>query len=471
MSRLVVVSNRVAVIKRVRTGGEGGLAVAVMAAMRERGGLWFGWSGQVFEREPGPPDVFDHGPVTYALVDLSQQDYEQYYKGYANRTLWPLFHYRLDLTEFARPYFIGFQRVNQLFASKLLPLLEADDVIWVHDYHLIPMADQLRTAGCRQRIGFFLHIPWPSLDIFLALPNHREIVRALCAYDLVGFQTEADLRHFFEYIELEAGGGVYGDGRVEAFGRTLRAGAFPIGIDTADVAEFAENATGTAQYKRLEESLGERALMIGVDRLDYSKGLIQRMEAVEQLLQSYPGNRDKVITLQIAPRSRSDVPEYVDMRERLDSVVGRVNGTYADFDWMPIRYLTKGFTRRTLAGFFRIGRVGLVTPLRDGMNLVAKEYIAAQDPKNPGVLVLSRFAGAAEELTEAIMVNPYDIEGMADAMQTALHMPLKERRRRWSAMFHWLRQHDVAAWQRAFLDALTAESAGRSAKRRPVAVK
>jgi len=469
LNRLVVVSNRVAVIKRARTGGEGGLAVAVMAAMRERGGLWFGWSGQVFDREPGPPDVFDHGPVTYALVDLTQQDYEQYYKGYANRTVWPLFHYRLDLTEFTRPYFIGYQRVNSLFASKLLPLLESSDVIWVHDYHLIPMAEQLRAGGCRQRIGFFLHIPWPSLDIFLALPNHREIVRALCAYDLVGFQTETDLRHFFEYIELEAGGEVDGDGRVEAFGRELRAGAFPISIDTRDVADFAEKAKGTAQYKRLEESLGGRQLMIGVDRLDYSKGLIQRMEAVEQLLQSYPGNRDQVITLQIAPQTRSDVPEYMDIRERLDSVVGRVNGTYADFDWMPIRYLTRGFNRRTLAGFLRASRVGLVTPLRDGMNLVAKEYIAAQDPKDPGVLVLSRFAGAAEELTEAILVNPHDIEGMADAMQTALHMPLKERRQRWSAMFDWLCEHDIVAWQKTFLDVLTAESDYLKAKPRRVA--
>ena len=466
MSRLVVVSNRVAVIKRARTGGEGGLAVAVMAAMRERGGLWFGWSGQVFDREPGPPDIFDHGPVTYALVDLMRQDYEQYYNGYANRTLWPLFHYRLDLTEFARPYFVGYQRVNALFASKLKPLLAADDVIWVHDYHLIPMAEQLRTAGCGQRMGFFLHIPWPPLDVFLALPNHREIVRELCAYDLVGFQTETDLRHFFEYIELEADGEVYSDGRVRAFDRELRAGAFPISIDTRDVAEFAEKATGAAPYARLKESLGGRDLMIGVDRLDYSKGLIQRMEAVEQLLHSYPGNRDQVITLQIAPQSRSDVPEYMDIRERLDSVVGRVNGTYAEFDWMPIRYLTKGFNRRTLAGFLRASRVGLVTPLRDGMNLVAKEYVAAQDPKDPGVLVLSRFAGAAEELTDAIIVNPHDIEGMADAMQTALHMPLKERRRRWSAMFDWLCEHDIIAWQRSFLDVLTARSARTSAKQR-----
>jgi len=205
--------------------------------------------------------------------------------------------------------------------------------------------------------------------------------------------------------------------------------------------------------------------------LDYSKGLIQRMEAVEQLLQSYPGNRDQVITLQIAPQSRSDVPEYMDIRERLDSVVGRVNGTYADFDWMPIRYLTKGFSRRTLAGFFRASRVGLVTPLRDGMNLVAKEYIAAQDPKNPGVLVLSRFAGAAEELIEAIMVNPHDIEGMADAMQTALHMPLKERRRRWSAMFDWLCEHDIVAWQKSFLDVLTAECESRIPKPRRAATK
>jgi trehalose 6-phosphate synthase len=456
LSRLVVVSNRVAPVKRSKSGGEGGLAVAVMAALRDQGGIWFGWSGRVLEHEPGPPDVFGLGKMTYAVVDLSQRDYDEYYNGFANTTLWPLFHYRLDLTEFTRRNLTGYLRVNALFAGKLLPLLEPDDLIWVHDYHLIPMAEQLRQADCDQRIGFFLHIPWPALEILLALPNHGHIVRSLCAYDLVGFQTETDLRAFQDYIELEAGGKVHPGGIIEAFGRRLQAGIFPIGIDTRSVARFAEEAATLSHAKRLKDSLSGRDLMIGVDRLDYSKGLVPRMEAVQHLLRAYPGNRGRVVTLQIAPPSRADVPEYMELRRQLESIVGHVNGTYAEFDWVPIRYLNKGFKRHTLAGFYRIGRVGLVTPLRDGMNLVAKEFVAAQPAKDPGVLVLSRFAGAALELTGALIVNPYDVEGVAEAMQTALHMRLKERRERWSAMFDWLCQHDVIAWQKSFVETLAA---------------
>ena len=459
MSRLVVVSNRVAPIKRSRSGGEGGLAVAVMAAMRERGGFWFGWSGRVYEGEPSEPDLFDVGKLTCAVVDLSQRDYEEYYNGYANRTLWPLFHYRLDLTDFNRRDLGGYQRVNGFFAAKLVPLLRDDDLIWVHDYHLIPMAERLRQAGCRQRIGFFLHIPWPSLEILLALPNHEDLVRALCAYDVIGFQTRKDLRAFHDYIEQEAGGRVTADGgTVEAFGRRAATGAFPIGIDTEDVAMYARDSVDSRQAKRLSESLGGRDMIIGVDRLDYSKGLVARMDAIDHLLQAYPANRGRVVMLQIAPPSRSDVPEYVQIRAELEAIVGRVNGTYAEFDWAPIRYLNKGFRRQTLAGFYRISRVGLVTPLRDGMNLVAKEYVAAQDPADPGVLVLSRFAGAAQELGGALMVNPYDCEGVADAIQRALAMPLDERRERWSAMFEYLLKNDIVAWQRAFVDCLTRAS-------------
>lgn len=454
MNRLIIVSNRVAPAKSSKSGGEGGLAVAVKAAMQEKGGVWFGWSGRIFDHAPGPPDIFDVGRVTYALVDLSQRDHDEYYNGYANSTLWPLFHYRLDLTEFTRRNLAGYQRVNHLFASKLAPLVQPDDRIWVHDYHLIPMAEQLRAIGCQQRMGFFLHIPWPALEILLALPNHRSIVRALCAYDLIGFQTNRDLRAFWEYIELEAGGDVHDDGTIGAYGRVLRAAAFPIGIDTDTVANYAADAETSRQNRRLVASLQGRKMVIGVDRLDYSKGLVARMEAVDHLFKANPDLRGRVTTLQIAPPSRADVPEYVEIRQQLETIVGHVNGAYAEFDWVPIRYLNKGFTRRTLAGFYRLSHVGLVTPLRDGMNLVAKEYVAAQKAEDPGVLILSRFAGAAEELTGALIVNPYDVESVADAMRRALTMPLEERRERWQAMFDWLQRYDVAAWQRSFTEAL-----------------
>ncbi len=457
MSRLVVVSNRVAPVKRQRSsGGEGGLAVAVLESLRDNDGLWFGWSGQVSERDCDGPDICEFGNLTYAMVDLKQQDFDEYYNGFANRMLWPLFHYRLDLTDYSRRSMAGYSRVNALFAENLTPLLRGDDMIWVHDYHLIPMAEQLRQRGCDQRIGFFLHIPWPSHQVLLALPNHRQLVKALCAYDLVGFQTEEDLHAFCEYIEREAGGSLLSDGYVKAFGRTFRVGAFPISIDGESVAGFAEEAVRSHQTKRLVRSLNGRTLMIGVDRLDYSKGLSERFAAYEYLLQAYPARRGKVTLLQISPKSRSDVPEYVEMSRELEAMTGHINARYAEFDWTPIRYLNKGFNRRVLSGFFRASRVGLVTPLRDGMNLVAKEYVAAQDPEDPGVLVLSRFAGAAYELKDALLVNPYDIESCGEAIQAALTMPLEERRGRWRTMNDQIFSNDIAAWRRAYMGALTA---------------
>ena len=456
MSRLVVVSNRVSAPRQARSGSQGGLAVAVQAALEEWGGVWFGWSGEVRDGGDQRPSMFETGQVTYATVDLTAQDYEEYYNGYANRTLWPLFHYRLDLTEFSRRTLAGYQRVNHLFAERLRPLLRDDDVIWVHDYHLIPLAEQLRHAGCSQRMGFFLHTPWPALEIFLALPNHRDIVKALCAYDLVGFQTEQDLRGFRNYISREVGGRVEPDGTILAFGRRLKADAFPISIDTDRVARFGAEAAEARQTVRLRESLRGRDLMIGVDRLDYSKGLAQRFRAYETMLRNYPANRGRVVLLQVAPPSRQDVPEYMQIRSELEASAGHVNGSYAEFDWQPIRYLNKGFSRRILTGFLRLARVGVVTPLRDGMNLVAKEYVAAQDPEDPGVLLLSRFAGAAAEMDGAVMVNPYDSEGMAEAMQAALAMPLEERQERWQTMMRRLETHDVDAWRRSFLDSLDA---------------
>ena len=455
LSRLIVVSNRVAPVKQPRPGSQGGLAVAVLAALRDRGGIWFGWNGKIEERPKSKPERVDAGRLTYATLGLTQTDYDEYYLGFANRSLWPLFHYRLDLTEFSHRDFEGYLRVNRMFAGRLKPLLEPDDLIWVHDYHLIPMAEELRNAGCNQRIGFFLHIPWPAVQVLLALPHHRNIVKALCSYDVVGFQTEENRLAFCNYIRREAKGLIGDDGLVRAYGRTLRTGVFPIGIDTETVTRFAASAVDSRATQRLQSSLGGRDLIIGVDRLDYSKGLIQRLQSFERLLEVYPEHRGHVVMLQIAPPSRSDVPEYQDIRHELEAQAGHVNGRYAEFDWVPTRYLNKGFNRRTLCGFYRISRVALVTPLRDGMNLVAKEYVAAQNPRNPGVLVLSRFAGAASELSGALIVNPYDTEAVGESLQRALTMGLKERQERWQAMYETLRVHDVTAWRESFLDVLS----------------
>jgi len=464
LSRLVVVSNRVSPVRRGGgTGVEGGLAVAMQGALRDRGGVWFGWSGETTSHPDGRTQIVEVGAVSYATVDLSKQDYEEYYTGFANSVLWPLFHNRIDLTDFSRRDRAGYERVNAMFAKQLLPLLKKDDVIWVHDYHFIPMCDSLRRAGCRQKIGFFLHTPWPPMQILLALPNHEGLVKQLCTYDLIGFQTETDRHAFLDYIENEVDGEILPNGQIKAFGRRPAVKTFPISIDTTEVADLARRAENSPQTTRLRESAPDRQLIIGVDRLDYTKGLGERFEAFQNLLQCHPGFRGRVTFLQIAPPSRSDLLDYQRMRHQVETFAGRINGDFADFDWTPVRYLNRGFKRQTLMGFLRLSDVGLVTPLRDGMNLVAKEYVAAQKPENPGVLVLSRFAGAARELDAALIVNPYDIEGVGDTLARALSMPLEERQDRWKTMFKRLSRDDLAHWRESYLAALEAAPAAAAA--------
>ncbi|MDX1484420.1 MAG: alpha,alpha-trehalose-phosphate synthase (UDP-forming) [Alphaproteobacteria bacterium] len=454
MSRLVIVSNRVT---KTQGGGAqvGGLAVGLLGALEELGGLWFGWSGQVTENPSDAPRFSSSDGVSYATLDLSERDYEEYYNGFSNETLWPLFHYRLDLVDFHRKYYQGYRRANTRFAKALAGLVQPDDLIWVHDYHLIPMAEELRRIGVRNRIGFFLHTPFPSHQVLVALPQHREIIAALSAYDVVGFQTSIDVRTFSHYIKFETRG-VFDEDKhlIRAFRHTFHCDKFPIGIDAANVAAMAKAQENAVRVDRLIKSLRGRELLIGVDRLDYSKGLVHRFHAFELFLARHQDWHGKVVLLQIAPRTREDVQQYDDIRHELETEAGRINGAHAEFDWVPIRYLNRGFTRETLSAFYRQARVGVVTPLRDGMNLVAKEYIAAQNPSDPGVLVLSRFAGAAEQLSSALIVNPYDDERVAASLGRALEMPRKERRARWRAAYEVVCRHDIEAWRRSFLRVL-----------------
>jgi len=451
--RLVIVSNRVAPVE-IGKAAAGGLATAVLAALREHGGLWFGWSGEITADDAAPKIVENDG-ITYATVGLNRQDYDEYYAGFSNRVLWPLFHYRPSLVEFKRAEVQGYLRVNHAFASQLTPLLSPRDLIWVHDYHLIPLGERLRELGVDQPIGFFLHTPFPTTEILRILPNHHDLVKSLCAYDIVGFHTETDLEAFRDYVVRKAGGEDLGDGRLAAFGRTLTVEVFPIGIDVDHVARQASLAGNSRQASRLFDSLSGRDLMIGVDRLDYSKGLLARFHAFERLIETYPKTRGRVTLMQIAPPTRSDVPEYKAIRRSLETAAGHINGRFAEFDWTPIRYLNKSFNQRALVGFLRGSKVGLVTPFRDGMNLVAKEYVAAQDPADPGVLVLSCFAGAAHELDAALLVNPWDLDDVADAMARALAMPIEERRERWNTMMTVLRRNDISAWRESFVRRLT----------------
>ncbi|GHD53149.1 alpha,alpha-trehalose-phosphate synthase (UDP-forming) [Thalassobaculum fulvum] len=453
MSRLVVVSNRVAPIQEGKQSS-GGLAVAVQEALSEVGGVWFGWSGEIYTSGSSRVKTETKGRITYATMPLARRDYDAFYKGYANATLWPLFHYRMEFVEYQRSYVAGYRRVNEEFAGRLSSMLEPDDLIWVHDYHLIPLGRDLRMMGHRNRIGFFLHIPFPPPDLLTACSDHAYLVQSLCAYDVVGFQTENDVRNFLAYIRTIAGGSVGRNGRFEAYGERSRACAFPIGIYPDQLASQAAASARSRQTRRLVESLAGKDLIVGVDRLDYSKGLDRRFDAYETLLEAAPGLRGHVSYMQIAPPSRSDVQSYRAIREVLEGKAGRINGRFAEFDWVPLRYLNKSFQRDQLTGFFRAARVGFVTPLRDGMNLVAKEYVACQDPEDPGVLVLSQFAGAAAELDGAVTVNPYDHEYVADGLQRALAMPVEERRARWTSMMSALRANNLGVWRRSFLRAL-----------------
>jgi trehalose 6-phosphate synthase len=452
--RLVIVSNRVS-LPRERASRAGGLAVALREALNLRGGLWFGWDGEVVDEPRSAPAIVSAGRVSIATLDLSPAEHQAYYLGYANSTLWPLCHYRLGLIEFKRSDYEGYQAVNARFAAALVPLLRPDDIIWVHDYHFFPFASELRKLGVRNRIGFFLHIPFPAPEVLNVLPHYRAILANLSDYDLVGFQTKSDLRAFLSGIADEADGSIAEDASFAAFGRHARAGAFPIGIEPDEFAALAA-ATDATERQRLQDSLAGRTLVIGVDRLDYSKGLPARFEAFRQLLGRFPEHRARVTFMQIAPLSRDDVAQYRTLRRELERAAGRINGEYAQFDWVPVRYLNQSFPRKTLAGFYRASRIGLVTPFRDGMNLVAKEYVASQDPADPGVLVLSRFAGAARELKGALIVNPFDVDQVAEALHAGLRMPLDERKSRWQGMMEALRSNTISDWRESFLEALQA---------------
>ena len=449
--RLVVVSNRLA---DPRKPAAGGLAVAVGDALAASGGLWFGWSGKVCERGAGEMHLQHAGKVTLATVDLSPEDHAAYYEGYSNRVLWPVFHYRLDLADFDAGHLEGYRRVNQLFARKLLALLRPNDTIWVHDYHLIPLAEELRALGCAQRIGFFLHIPLPPPQILAAIPSHEWLMRALFAYDLVGLQSRTDLQHFTRLVEGEVGAERLSDDHWRAFGSVARVKAFPIGIDVDEFQLLAASPESIETRETLRTEYAQRRLLVGVDRLDYSKGLPQRLRAFWRLLDEHPHARRSATLIQVATPTREGVDAYADIRHELESLSGEINGRYGELDWMPVRYIHRTMARRRLPGLYQAGRVALVTPLRDGMNLVAKEYVAAQDPADPGVLVLSRFAGAAEQLREALIVNPYDTAGTAAALHQALAMPIDERRERHAALMKTLREQDLHWWRHAVLDAL-----------------
>jgi trehalose 6-phosphate synthase len=395
--------------------------------------------------------VEDVRKVRLATIDVSPVDYDEFYKGYANRTLWPILHYRLDIADFDRGFEQGYRRVNEHFAERLRPLIEPDDTIWVHDYHFIPMGERLRERGFTNRIGFFLHIPWPPTRLLVMLPYHERLVRTVLHYDLVGFQCDEWLESFLHYCRKELGAEVdEATGRIELDGQVTHARAYPIGIDYEQFTREGQSGEARQAEQRMLSSTRHRTAIIGVDRLDYSKGLVSRLDGIARLFETDPGTNREIIYVQIAPPTREDVRSYQEIREVLERKTGHINGEYSEIDIVPIRYVNKGHSTAELYGIYRASKIGLVTPLRDGMNLVAKEYVAAQDPDDPGVLILSRFAGAAQQLKDALLVNPYNPDDIADALRRALAMPLAERKARWKKLVANVREENVQRWTANF---------------------
>lgn len=452
MGRLIAVSNRTAADHKSRAGG---LAVAVWEALVSTQGLWFGWSGEVVG-EPRGVQLFADNGVNFALANLTPEEHEGYYLHYANRVIWPVFHYRSDLARFDDGDFRTYAAVNERFAHLIGARVRNSDVIWIHDYHFLLLGEALRREGWQGRVGFFLHIPFPPPELFRTIPQHHLIARALCECNVIGFQSATYCANFTRYLVEHCGAEHQGDGCYRAFGRTVKIDAYPIGID-AEAFRAAVNTEKAADaVRRISRFMGGRRHIISVDRMDYSKGLPERFAALGKLLDDHPQMRGQLSFTQIAPPSRSGVEEYQELRRTLDGLTGRINGDYGDLDWLPLRYLARSFEREELAGLYSVSRVGLVTPLRDGMNLVAKEYVMAQPEQDPGVLVLSEFAGAAEQLDAAILVNPYDASAFAEGINMALQMPADERRERWQALRDKVMAQDVHWWRDKFLTDLHA---------------
>ncbi len=451
MSRIVIVSNR--------TPGKGpaagGLAVALKKVLSSHEGFWFGWSGKLTETPSATPRMEDIDGLKVAQIDLAPDDHHAYYAGFSNSILWPSFHLRLDLATIESHWYEGYRRVNAQFAKALMTLLKPDDVIWVHDYHLIPLASELRSLGAKNRIGFYLHIPFPTVDALYAIPHHADLMRDLSRYDLIGMQANRDVTAFTDFVEHQAPS-TFGTRTAEAmdFSKTEIA-AFPIGSDPEAFARLATSPAAKKMIHRMQRAMGEQSLILGVDRLDYSKGLPQRVEAYEKLLANNGRFRRNVHLLQVAPPSRDSIKEYQETSDTLDAMCGRVMGRFAEPDWGPLTYVKRAYGQPSLAGLYRMARVGLVTPLRDGMNLVAHEYVGAQDPENPGVLVLSRFAGAAEIFPHALQVNPFDTDETAEALRVALDMSLDERKERWNGLLKAAIKYNVDDWAVGFLDRLS----------------
>ena len=468
--RLLVVSNRLPVVLEKKESGwtlkagSGGLVSALAPVLSHRGGLWIGWPGLPLERGGAWEALISEGfrERGYDLLPvlLNEEEVRQFYEGFANAILWPLFHDLTGRCDFQPEYWYAYLAVNRKFAATVVEHSGADDFIWVQDYQLIHVAEYVReTAAADRRIGFFLHIPFPPLDIFMKLPWRGQLLNALLAYDLLGFQTQRDRRNFLSCVEHLLEGveirkpKAAGLVEVRAHGRSVRVGTFPIGIDYAGFSEDARSEEVELRVGDLRRRIGPYELVVGIDRLDYTKGLPERLQAFRNALQRFPELRERALLMQIVVPSREAVAEYKALKGEIEQLVGEINGEFSSPGWVPVHYHYRSLQRRDLVALYRMARAGFVTSLKDGMNLVAKEFVACQ-VDGLGALVLSEFAGAAAQLKGgALLVNPHDIEGMADALKTAFEMAPAERLRRMHVMQEVVRKQDIFWWVDCYLKA------------------
>ena len=472
MPRVLIVANRLPVTVRVTDGGvevqksSGGLATGLLRPHEQSGGLWIGWSGATEELTPAQQAELDQqlGAMRLVGVPLTSDQVTRYYEGFSNGVLWPLFHYLVDQLPLHVRDWEPYVEVNELFAEHVAQHYQPGDLVWVHDYQLLLLPELLRARLPDARIGFFLHIPFPSEELFRTLPERERLLRGLLGADLVGFHTPAYLRHFAASLTQLLGLAVDID-RVQLSDREVRLGVFPMGIDAETFGTLARDPGTIAEAESMRRD-DDLKLLVGVDRLDYTKGIPRRLLAYERMLQTHPELREHVRLVQVAVPSRTGVEAYQEFRSLVEGLVGRINGDFGTPRWVPVHYIYRGLAEPELVSLYRAADVMLVTPLRDGMNLVAKEFVASRIDGD-GVLVLSEFAGAAWELPEAIQVNPYDVDGTAESYYRALTMPVEERRARLLPLRTRVETYDVHYWARTFLEQLEAVTARPQSRQAP----
>jgi trehalose 6-phosphate synthase/phosphatase len=465
--RLVIISNRLPVILSKEDNGSlkmgpgsGGLVTALAPVLKNRGGLWIGWAGTSEEEQP--QEVLKlmenvNRSVGFSLhpVFLTKEDVELYYEGFSNKIIWPLFHDLQSECRFDPSYWAGYQKANRKFAETVLQKVRRNDFIWIHDYQLLLLGQELKKIGVTSSLAFFLHIPFPSLDIFLKLPWRFQILRALLDFDFIGFQTVRDWRNFTYCVRTllpEITIDTRRHLKIFKMGtREVRVGAFPISIDYKEFMQDASNKDVADRAWILHEKLPDHKIIFSLDRLDYSKGIPYRFEAIRYLLKKYPELHQKVTFIQVVVPSRTNIPEYQNLKAHIDKLVGEINSEFTHESWVPIHYVFRSLDRKELLAHYRTSEAILITPLKDGMNLVVKEYIAS-NIEETGAVILSEFAGAAVQLqNEAILINPYDIVGLAEAIRTAVTLPEDERKKRMRKMRRNVRHYDIFWWLRSFL--------------------